>query len=77
VGAPANWVTHLPAWDIRVALEQFPNSKPSFIPTPLWTGIQEVVVKQCDALDRVVDGLASDPSRYEQFQSALWLAKSY
>lgn len=63
VGAPANWMTHLPAWDIRVALEQFPNSKPSFIPAAMWTEIQAAVVKQCDALDGVIDGLVSDPSR--------------
>ncbi|KAF8855533.1 tannase-domain-containing protein [Acephala macrosclerotiorum] len=31
VGASANWMTHLPAWDIRVALEQFPSSKPNYI----------------------------------------------
>ena len=63
VGAPANWMTHLPGWDIRVALEQFPNTKPSFIPAAMWTLIQAAVVKQCDALDGVVDGLVSDPSR--------------
>jgi hypothetical protein len=60
---PANWMTHLPAWDIRVALEQFPNAKSSFIAVTLWTVIQEVVVKQCDALGGVMDGLVSDPSR--------------
>lgn len=57
-------MTHLPAWDIRVALEQFPNQKQSFIPEILWEVVQAAVVHQCDALDGVVDGLVSDPSRY-------------
>ncbi|KUJ12218.1 tannase and feruloyl esterase [Mollisia scopiformis] len=63
VGAPAIWMTHLPGWDIRVALEQFPNAKPSYIPSTMWAVIHEAVVSQCDALDGVVDGLVSDPSR--------------
>jgi feruloyl esterase len=57
-------MTHLPAWDIRVALEQFPSSKASYIPSAMWSVIHEAVVKQCDALDGVMDGLVSDPSRY-------------
>lgn len=63
VGAPANWMTHLPAWDIRVALEQFPSSKPSYINSTLWSVVHKAVVAQCDVLDGVVDGLVSDPSR--------------
>lgn len=63
VGAPANWQTRLPAWDIRVALEQFPNSKESFIPESMWEVIHEAVVGMCDGLDGVVDGLVSDPTR--------------
>lgn len=57
-------MTHLPAWDIRVALEQFPNSKESFIPEAMWEVVHEAVVGQCDGLDGVLDGLVSDPTRY-------------
>lgn len=56
-------MTHLPAWDIRVAVQQFPNTSESFIPTEMWTVIHEAVVNQCDSLDGLVDGLVSDPSR--------------
>jgi len=67
VGAPANWMTRLPAWDIRVALEQFPNSKASFIPETMWAVIHDAVLAQCDDLDGVLDGLVSDPTRYVTF----------
>ncbi len=63
VGAPANWMTHLPAWDIRVALEQFPNKKSSYIPSSMWNIIHGAILDQCDALDGVVDGIISDPPR--------------
>jgi len=57
-------MTHLPAWDIRVALGQFPSTKSSYIPSTMWSVIHEAVVKQCDTLDGVSDGIISDPSRY-------------
>jgi feruloyl esterase len=61
--APANWMTHLVGWDIRVALEQFPNNKSSYIPSTMWKVVHEAVLAQCDALDGVIDGLVSDPSK--------------
>lgn len=64
-------MTHLPAWDIRVALEQFPNSKPSYIPSAMWSVVHAEVLRQCDALDGVADGLISDPSRYVCLTSRL------
>jgi feruloyl esterase len=66
VGAPANWMTHLPGWDVRVALEQFLTSKASYIPAAMWSVIHQAVVRQCDGLDGVIDGLVSDPSRCVQ-----------
>lgn len=63
VGAPANWMTHLPAWDVRVALEQFPNNKSSYIPSTMWTVIHESVLEQCDKTDRLEDGIIMDPSK--------------
>ena len=63
VGAPANWMTHLPAWDIRVALEQFPNDRSSYIPVSMWTVIHDAVLAQCDALDGLKDGIIMDPTK--------------
>lgn len=57
-------MTHLPGWDIRVALEQFPISKSSVIPIAMWAIIHDAVLVQCDGLDGVVDGILSDPTRY-------------
>lgn len=56
-------MTRLPAWDIRVALQQFPGSKASFIPARMWPVVKSAVLKQCDGLDGVVDGIISDPMR--------------
>ncbi|RDW77522.1 hypothetical protein BP6252_05575 [Coleophoma cylindrospora] len=76
VGAPANWMTHLPAWDIRVALEQFPTSKASNIPYTMWSVIHEAVLDQCDALDGVVDGILSDPTRCQFHPEVLACGRS-
>lgn len=56
-------MTHLPAWDIRVALEQFPNNASSYIPSTMWSIIHYAVLAQCDGLDGIIDGIISDPPR--------------
>lgn len=63
VGAPANWMTHLPAWDIRVALEQFPNNRSSYIPSSMWDTIHTAVLAQCDKIDGLEDGILMDPTK--------------
>lgn len=63
VGAPANYMTHLSAWDVRVALEQFPNNKSSHIPSTMWTVIHDAVLSQCDAIDGLKDGILMDPTK--------------
>ncbi|KIP02136.1 hypothetical protein PHLGIDRAFT_309557 [Phlebiopsis gigantea 11061_1 CR5-6] len=62
VGSPANWMTHLQAWSMHVNLEVLPTTSPRFIPENLWTDvIAAEVLKQCDALDGLSDGIISDP----------------
>ncbi|TFK46083.1 feruloyl esterase-like protein [Heliocybe sulcata] len=62
VGSPANWMTHLPAWSIRVNLNVLPVGSPQWITPEMWTGlIHDEVMRQCDALDGVTDNIINNP----------------
>ncbi|KAH9838436.1 feruloyl esterase-like protein [Rhodofomes roseus] len=62
VGSPANWQTHLQDWGIRMSLNVLPAESPSFINASTWSNvIHPEVLRQCDALDGLVDGIISDP----------------
>jgi feruloyl esterase len=59
-GAPANYQTHLHAWDLSVAVPVL-NDPSSAIPASKLTLINRAVLNACDARDGVVDGLLNDP----------------
>jgi feruloyl esterase len=61
-GAPANYMTHLSAQSVwaEQALHKNPGS---FIPTSKLPAIHAAVLKACDALDGVTDGVLEDPTR--------------
>ncbi|EED79835.1 feruloyl esterase-like protein, partial [Postia placenta Mad-698-R] len=60
VGSPANWWTHLDDWQIRMSLDV--QSPSAFINTSIWTDvIHPEVLRQCDALDGLTDGIINDP----------------
>ncbi|TFK53650.1 feruloyl esterase-like protein [Heliocybe sulcata] len=62
VGSPANWMTHLPVWSIYVNLAVLPVGSPQWITQDMWSGlIHDEVMKQCDALDGVTDGIINNP----------------
>ncbi|KIP02131.1 hypothetical protein PHLGIDRAFT_309422 [Phlebiopsis gigantea 11061_1 CR5-6] len=62
VGSPANWMTHLLGWSLHVNQQVQPITSPSFMSTNLWTDvIAPEVLRQCDALDGLTDGLINDP----------------
>ncbi|KAH9948618.1 feruloyl esterase-like protein [Amylocystis lapponica] len=64
VGSPANWQTHLEDWGIRTNLNVYPYDGPSFINESLWVNlIHQEVLRQCDALDGLADGVVSVPER--------------
>ncbi|KZT11629.1 feruloyl esterase-like protein [Laetiporus sulphureus 93-53] len=68
VGSPANWLTHLFDWSIKMALDVQPTNSSRFIDTSLWIDvIHPEVLRQCDALDGLVDGIINDP-RYCLFR---------
>ncbi|CAL1716111.1 unnamed protein product [Somion occarium] len=64
VGSPANWMAHLQPWSIHVSLEIMPVNSSRFIPAATWAEvIHPEVLKQCDILDGLADGILNDPRK--------------
>ena len=72
-GAPANWQTHLHAWDMNVATTALKNPAMFMTPGKLAT-IHKAVMEQCDKLDGIQDGLLNDPRKCK-FDPSLLLCK--
>ncbi|KAG6908599.1 hypothetical protein DXG01_004002 [Tephrocybe rancida] len=63
-GAPATDLNHLLGWMGMLARyigAPHISSSPSFIPPELWDIIAAEVLRQCDGLDGVVDGIITEP----------------
>ncbi|KZT07672.1 feruloyl esterase-like protein [Laetiporus sulphureus 93-53] len=68
VGSPANWMTHLADWSIKMCLDMLPHNSSHFVGPSLWIDvIYPEVLRQCDAIDGLVDGIINDP-RYCLFR---------
>jgi feruloyl esterase len=61
-GAPANFQTHLHAWDMNVATTAIKDGQMFMTPGKLAT-LNKAVLAQCDSLDGVKDGLLNDPRK--------------
>ncbi|KAI0775268.1 feruloyl esterase-like protein [Trametes elegans] len=62
VGSPANWQTHLQAWSIHMNLNTQPSTSPHFMTQDTWTNVlAPEVMRQCDELDGLKDGIINDP----------------
>ena len=72
-GAPANFQTHLHAWDLSVAVPVLNNPAAALTPAKL-TALSEAAVNACDAQDGVKDGLINNP-RTCKFDPAVMLCK--
>jgi feruloyl esterase len=59
-GAPANYQTHLHAWDLSVAVPALKDPSAA-IPAAKLALINRAVLNACDARDGVTDGLLNDP----------------
>lgn len=70
-GAPAWWTTHLSTWTIRLALNNFPGTADYHIPAALFPAIEREVVRQCDPLDGVKDGIITQPDSCSFFPETL------
>src|SRR4029077_6547522 len=61
-GAPANFQTHLHAWDMNVATTAIKDGQ-MFMTAGKLATLNKAVLAQCDALDGVKDGLLNDPRK--------------
>ncbi|KAI5451864.1 hypothetical protein NCC49_001166 [Naganishia albida] len=61
IGSPANPVARLSAWNIYQGRQVLPVNGTRWIPAPLWSVIHDEVMKQCDGIDGLVDGVINDP----------------
>lgn len=72
-GAPANWQTHLHAWDMNVAVTAIRNPG-MFMTRGKLATLHQAVMDQCDKLDGVKDGLLNDPRKCK-FDPSVLLCK--
>jgi len=72
-GAPANWQTHLHAWDMNVAVTAIKHPDMFLTPGKMAT-INKAVLAQCDAMDGVKDGILNDPRKCK-FDPSVLLCK--
>ncbi|CAK3788852.1 Hypothetical predicted protein [Lecanosticta acicola] len=76
VGSAIASQTNTSGWQTYVALNQFPNNHSSYIPASMWPTIHEAVLKQCDHLDGIQDGIIMDPSQCAFHAEVLLCEKS-
>jgi feruloyl esterase len=72
-GAPANFQTHLHAWDLSVAVPVL-NTPAAALTAAKLAALSEAAVNACDAQDGVKDGLISNP-RACKFDPSVMLCK--
>ena len=71
-GAPADYQTHLHAWDMMVGVAVRKDDQ-HFLTAPKLAALNKAVHGACDAMDGVKDGLLNDPRKC-QFDPGTLLA---
>ena len=72
-GAPANYLLHLNAWDMKTALIN-QKDEAHLVPANKLAMLHRAVLEKCDGLDGVKDGLLSDPTTC-RFDPSILLCK--
>lgn len=70
-GSAAWWTTHLSTWTVRLALNNLPREAEHHIPASLFPVIEAEVIRQCDGLDGVRDGIITYPDSCSFYPEAL------
>ena len=60
-GAPAWWTAHLQTWTVKLGMYNLPNTTDYHIPVSLFPVVGAEVLRQCDGVDGLVDGIISTP----------------
>ncbi|OIW22708.1 feruloyl esterase B [Coniochaeta ligniaria NRRL 30616] len=71
IGAPAWWTSHMQPWTTKVATYNLPVDGPNRVPPSLFPVIEKEVLRQCDGVDGLVDGIITRPDLCEFDYSAL------
>lgn len=71
VGAPAWWTSHMQPWTTKLASYNLPVGAANRVPADLFGMVGAEVIRQCDALDGVADGIVSAPDKCQFDASTL------
>ncbi|KAB5578123.1 feruloyl esterase B [Coniochaeta sp. 2T2.1] len=61
IGAPAWWTSHLQTWTTKVATFNLPTDGPNRVPSSFFPILEKEVLRQCDGVDGVEDGIITRP----------------
>lgn len=63
VGAPAWWTTHVNTWITKAGTYNLPADGPNHVKAALFASMAREVIRKCDGLDGVEDGIVSAPEK--------------
>lgn len=63
IGAPAWWTSHMQPWTNKLGSYNLPVDSPGRVPEDMFAVVGDEVIRQCDGVDGVVDGIVSAPDQ--------------